>query len=270
MSGATSKVIDERVRIDIKDNVAEIRLCRSEKLNALDQRMFEAIVKSAAEIAVDETVRAIILSGEGKAFCAGIDLESLESLMSEEGKGRMLARTHGVANLYQQAAWAWRELPIPVIAVLQGVAFGGGLQIALGADMRFCEPKTKMSMMEVKWGIVPDMAGTILLRGLVREDVLRELVYTARIFEAAEAEQLGIVTKVCEDSYSTAMMIARSIARQSPRAVRAAKHLLNETQNSSSSEALLRESVKQFALLGGPDQREALLAYREKRDPTFQ
>ncbi len=231
--------------------------------------MFDALIAAAETVTADPTIRAVVLSGEGKAFCAGIDLESLQCLMSDDGRRAMQSRSHGLANRYQQAALAWREAPVPVIAALHGVAFGGGMQIPLGADIRISTPDTKFSLMEVRWGIVPDMAGTILLRSIVREDVLRELIYTARVFTGTEAASIGIVTQLATDPHAAALELAHSIAEHGPRAVRAAKQLLNQTQAMSPQEALLLESEIQVELLAGPDQLEALNAHAEQRKPCY-
>lgn len=257
-------LIEDRVAVTRRAGVAEVQLLRPDKMNALDEAMFRALAQAAATVAADTTVRAVVLSGEGRAFSAGIDLSALNSLVSEQGRARLAERTHGPANLYQQAVLAWADVPVPVIAALHGVAFGGALQLALGADMRIAAPETKMSIMEVRWGIVPDMAGTVTLRRLVREDVARDLIYTGRVFLAEEAVTLGLVTRL-----ASALETAATIAQQSPRAVRAAKELLEKTLNCSVAEALQAESAIQLELLGGPDQREALAAHAEKRPPVY-
>jgi len=171
----------QRVSIAIEDHVADVRLTRPEKLNALDPAMFAALTDAIAQLEATSGLRAAVLSGEGRGFCAGLDMAS----MASGGSGMDLAtRTHGLANDFQQVAWGWRTLPVPVIAAVHGVAFGGGLQIASGADIRIVAPDARLSAMEMKWGIVPDMAGYALWRGNVRDDVLRELIYTAREFGA--------------------------------------------------------------------------------------
>jgi enoyl-CoA hydratase/carnithine racemase len=185
------------------------------------------------------------------------------------GETRDLAvRTHGLANFPQAAVWGWRQLPVPVIAAIQGVAFGGGFQLALGADMRFLAPDARMSIMEIKWGLVPDMAGTPILASLVRDDLLRELTYTGRIFSAQEALSYGLATRICEDPRAGALDVAREIAGKSPQAVRAAKRLLNNL-SVDPGPALLAESVEQMKLMGSPNQLEAVRANIEKRAPRF-
>ena len=188
--------MNDRVIIDIEDGVADVRLIRADKMNALDNAMFEALVAAGERLKTEKGVRAVVLSGEGRAFCAGLDMgnfgrmaegprgRSATAERSDEGLG---ARSHGVANRAQYACWVWRELPVPVIAAVHGVAFGGGFQVALGADMRYVAPDARMAVMEIKWGLVPDMAGTQLMRHLAREDIVRELTYTGRIFSGEEA-----------------------------------------------------------------------------------
>jgi enoyl-CoA hydratase/carnithine racemase len=180
----------------------------------------------------------------------------------------LMPRTHGLANAAQQAVWGFRQLPVPVIAAVQGAAFGGGFQLALGADIRLLAPDAKMSIMEIKWGLVPDMAGTPVLVSLVRDDILRELTYTGRIFSAQEALSYGLATKIVEDPRAAALELALEIAGKSPDAIRAAKRLFNGLLVDPGS-ALLAESAEQMKLIGSPNQREAVLANIEKRPPRF-
>ena len=214
-----------------------------------------------------------MLSAEGRAFCAGLDVSNFAS-MAGGGNGNasqssLVDRTHGVANLAQHAAWMWRELPMPVIAAVHGVAFGGGLQVALGADIRYAAPDSRFSVMEIKWGLVPDMAGTQLLRHLVRDDVLRELTYTGRIFSAEEAQSMGIVTRVSEDPLADALATAQEIAGRNPDAIRADKRLLNDARYLDAEAGLLEESREQEQLIGSPNQVEAVMAEMEKRPANF-
>src|SRR6267154_3971968 len=185
--------MEQRVAISISDGIADVRLVRADKMNALDAAMFEAIVTATERLAHEKGVRAVVLSGEGKAFCAGLDMGSFAAMKQDgdavPGVRDLTNRTHGIANRPQQCAWQWRELPVPVIAAVHGVAFGGGFQIALGADMRYATADTRFSVMEIKWGLVPDLSGTQLMRHLAREDVVRELTYTGRVFNGTEAQQ---------------------------------------------------------------------------------
>ena len=267
--------MEQRVSITITDGVADVRLVRADKMNALDVAMFEALVAATDRLSKEKGVRAVVLSGEGRAFCAGLDMGRFAAMKEKGGNGiaggekrDLTARTHGLANHAQQAVWGWRQLPVPVIAAIQGVAFGGGFQLALGADMRFLTPDARMSIMEIKWGLVPDMAGTPILASLVRDDILRELTYTGRIFSAQEALSYGLATRICDDPRAEAFALARAIAGKSPYAIRAAKRMLNNL-SVDPGPALLAESVEQMELMGGANQLEAVRANIDKRAPRF-
>ncbi|MGX1321101.1 enoyl-CoA hydratase/carnithine racemase [Bradyrhizobium sp. USDA 377] len=267
--------MEERVSISISEGVADVRLVRADKMNALDQAMFEALVAATDRLSKDKSVRAVVLSGEGRAFCAGLDMGRFAAMKEKGGNGipggenrDLTVRTHGQANFPQQAVWGWRQLPVPVIAAVHGVAFGGGFQLSLGADMRFLSADARMSVMEIKWGLVPDMAGTPILASLVRDDILRDLTYTGRIFSAQEAVSYGLATRICDDPRAAALEVAREIAGKSPDAIRAAKRLLNNL-SVDPGPALLAESVEQQKLIGSANQTEAVRANLEKRAPKF-
>jgi len=269
--------MNERIEtIRHADGVVELHLARPDKMNALDPAMFDALIDAGSRLVADASVRAVVLAGRGKAFCAGLDMQSFERMGQGDaaqvlgGAGADLAtRTHGIANVAQQVAMVWREVPVPVIAAVHGVAFGGGLQVALGADLRLLAPDTRMSVMEIKWGLVPDMGGLVLMRELARNDVVRELTYTGRIFAAEEAVALGFATRVVADPLAEALRMAREIAQKSPDAIRAGKRLLNAAMGHSAAELLLAESVEQRALIGSANQREAVRANLERRAPNF-
>ena len=261
--------MDDRVSVSILEGIADVRLVRADKMNALDIPMFEALVAATERLAGEKGLRAVVLSGEGPAFCAGLDMGRFAAMKDGGGEERDLAmRTHGLANFPQAAVWGWRQLPVPVIAAVHGVAFGGGFQLALGADIRVLAADAQMSIMEIKWGLVPDMAGTPILAGLVRDDILRELTYTGRIFSAREALGYGLATKVCDDPRAAAFELAREIAGRSPDAIRAAKRLLNNLSVDPAA-ALLAESIEQMKLMGSPNQLEAVRANIERRPPRF-
>jgi enoyl-CoA hydratase/carnithine racemase len=266
--------MEKRVSVTISDGVADVRLVRADKMNALDAAMFDALVATSERLAQEKGVRAVVLSGEGRSFCAGLDMGRFAAMKEKGGNGvageerDLSKRTHGLANFPQQAVWGWRQLPVPVIAAIQGVAFGGGFQLALGADMRFLSPDARMSIMEIKWGLVPDMAGTPILASLVRDDILRELTYTGRIFSAQEALSYGLATRICDDPRATAFEVAREIASKSPDAIRAAKRMVNNL-SVDPGPALLAESVEQMKLMGGANQLEAVRANIDKRAPRF-
>lgn len=264
-------VHEDRIKVTITDGVADVRLVRADKMNALDFAMFDALTATCDRLKSETGVRAVVLSGEGRAFCAGLDTSRFETMKEGKGSGRLgslEARTRGIANEPQYAVWGWRELPMPVIAAVHGVALGGGFQLTLGADMRFVAPDTRMSILEIKWGLVPDMAGTPILASLMRDDVLRELTYTGRIFSGREAYDYGLATRVCDDPYQAALETAREIAGKSPDAIRAAKRLFNNLAVDPA-RALLAESVEQQKLMGKPNQVEAVRANIEKRAPMF-
>lgn len=262
---------DSRVRVDIDaQGVAEVTLARPDKMNALDPAMFDAINAAIAQLRGDKRVRAVVLHGEGRAFCAGLDKGSFEAMLDGPAQfGDIPARTHGLANRWQHVAWGWRDLPVPVIAAVHGVAFGGGLQIALGADVRCVHPQTKLSVLEVKWGLVPDMAGCVFMAELLRADVVRELTFTGRVVSGDEAVRIGLCTKTAEDPLSAAFEMARQIAASSPDAVRAAKRLLNASSGVRADHVLAQESKEQAALIGSANQREAVAAGLESRAAVF-
>ncbi|MBM6577399.1 crotonase/enoyl-CoA hydratase family protein [Microvirga sp. SRT01] len=253
-----------RVTMTVEDGVADVRLARAEKLNALDAAMFADIAATIDRIGAMTDVRAVVLSGEGRGFCAGLDMAA----MAGGGSGLLTAeRTHGPANLVQHVAWGWRALPQPVIAALHGVALGGGLQIASGADIRIAHPETRLSVRELHWGIVPDMAGFALWRGTVRDDHLREAIYAAREFAAVEAERLGFVTRLADDPLAEALALARTIAGRSPAAIRAAKRLAGAEGDAAT--LLMAETEEQQRLIGTPEQTEQVRANMERRPARF-
>jgi enoyl-CoA hydratase/carnithine racemase len=256
--------------------VADVRLNRADKMNALDTAMFEALVATGVELARDPSLRAVVLSGEGRCFCAGLDFSSFQS-MSGGARGdkpatNLLSRSDGAspANFAQRAAWVWTEVPVPVIAAVHGVAYGGGLQIALGADLRFVAPDAKLSVMEIKWGLVPDMSGTQTLRRLVRLDVAKELTFTGRVVSGTEAVELGLATRVAADPRATALEMAAEIAAKSPNAIRAGKQLLDASGVVPVADGLRLEEKLQIGLIGSPNQIESVRANLEKRAPRFQ
>jgi enoyl-CoA hydratase/carnithine racemase len=264
--------MEDRIRLTITNGVADVRLNRADKMNALDPAMFKAIAETGARLKENSSVRAVVLSGEGRAFCAGLDVERITALTQGSSLlpfADLTKRTHGIANYVQHIVWIWRELPVPVIAAVHGVAFGGGFQLALGADFRYVAPETRLGIIESKWGLVPDMAGTQLMRYLAREDVIRELTYTARIFSAEEALAYGFVTRVVENPLVEALATARKIAEKSPDAIRAAKRLLNRAATCDALTGLTAETSEQRALIGSPNQVEAVRANLENRAPIF-
>lgn len=269
----------DRVTVSVTDGVADVRMNRPDKLNALDGAMFAALAETGEAIAADASVRAVVLSGEGRSFCAGLDFGSFSAMAgdgpADEGAMKRMAtdpvdRIPGkITNLGQQAVYAWTEMPQPVIAAVGGHALGGGIQIALGADLRIVAPDVKMSVLEIKWGLVPDMTGTAQLVRLVGLDVAKELTFTGRTVDGAEAVRIGLATRVADDPRAAAIELAGEIAGRSPDAIRAAKRLLNEAVQTTRAEAFLEESRALVALRGGANQVEAITATFEKRAPRF-
>ncbi len=267
MSAATTH-FRERVELAIERRVAHVRLNRPDKLNALDPAMFAALADAAEAVRGMAAVRSVVLSGNGSAFCAGLDLAAMAQL-GGAGRQSLVERTYGNCNHVQHAAMVWRDLPVPVICAIQGVCFGGGLQVASGADIRFVAPDERMAVMEVRWGLVPDMGGNVLWREQVRHDLLRELIYTHREFTGAEAVQYGFATHLADDPLASALAMAQEIASKSPDAIRAAKALCNSWHDAVDNELLLAESRAQQQLIGSANQREAVTAGLEKRAAQF-
>lgn len=265
----------ERVTVSIAEGVADVRLSRPDKLNALDLAMFDGLIEAGTRVARERGVRAVVLSGEGRAFSAGLDFMSFMAMAgggdgSGNGGGRMLARTGGSpANHAQRAAWVWAEVPVPVVAAVHGVAYGGGLQIALAADIRLVAPDAQLSVREIQWGLIPDMTGTQTLRRLVRLDVAKELTYTGRIVSGTEAVALGLATRTTATPYDDALALAREIAGRSPDAIRAAKQLLDQSGLVDLEAGLRLEERLQRGLLGTPNQVEAVQSTMEKRPARF-
>ena len=271
-----------RISLSIEGGVAHVRLNRADKMNALDDAMFEALIETGDGLANEKGLRAVVISGEGRAFCAGLDMGNFGKMAApgdaaKEGggktgsgiTGRLEKRSHGIANRPQHAVWVWRELPVPVIAAVHGVAYGGGFQLMLGADMRYVAPDTKLSIMEIKWGLVPDMAGTQIMRHLAREDIVRELTYTGRVFTGEEAGRIGFATRVTATPLEEALATAREIAGKSPDAIRASKRILNAAPVTDPASGLLSESVEQDRLIGSPNQIEAVMSNLEKRAANY-
>jgi enoyl-CoA hydratase/carnithine racemase len=261
---------ESRVRVRIEDHVAEVVLNRPDKRNGLDLAMFEGIVAAAEQIRGDLGVRAVVLRGEGKAFCAGLDWQFFMTA-DESARARMLERgASSPANLAQRVGWIWQELPVPVICAVHGAAFGGGLQIALGADIRLLGPEAQLSVMEIKYGLVPDMSATQTLLKLVRPDVAKELTFTGRIVGPEEAVKLGLGTRVVADPVAEALALAKEIAKKSPQAIRAIKKLFNAAPSLDVRAAFALETDEQLLLLGSPNQMEAAMAVMQKREPSFE
>jgi enoyl-CoA hydratase/carnithine racemase len=246
-----------RIALEIKDQIAFVTLNRADKLNALDMPMFEAIVNTTKQLKKDKAIRAIILSGDGPAFCSGLDVKSM--FKNPLTAVKLLIKPGARAsNLAQDVSFLWRDVPVPVIAVTHGKCWGGGFQIALGADFRYSTPDCEFSIMESRWGLIPDMAGTIALRELASIDVIKELAMTARIFKGDEAKQLGLVTHVFDDPMTEAIKFVDEIKKRSPDAIANTKLLFNKTWLSTIRQALNWETKLQKRLIGRYNQRAAI------------
>jgi enoyl-CoA hydratase/carnithine racemase len=264
----TDVATQQRVAIEISDHVAVVTLTRPEKHNALDVAMFEAIAGAASRVAAEPGVRAVVIHGDGPSFCSGLDVAGVMAGQPESDD--LMAPLRGsVPNWFQRPAYNWIEVPVPVIAAIHGHCLGGGLQIALGADIRFATPDARLSVLEVKWGLIPDMAITRTLPRLVGIDVAKELAFTGRMLSGAEAHDLGLVTHVADDPLAAARELAAEIAGRSPDAVRGMKHLFNESWTGSPEETLRLEADIQLGLLGTPNQLEAVRAGMLKEPAQF-
>lgn len=265
--------MSDRVTVTIADGVADVRFNRPDKRNALDNEQFAAIEAAGEALKAAAGVRVVVLSGAGESFCAGLDFSMFSSMAGAADTGARVNAGDMVAgritHLGQQVAWVWQELPVPVIAAVHGHALGGGLQIALGADIRIAHPDTQWSVREVHWGLVPDMTGTFMLSRLVRSDVARELTYTARMVGGREAYELGLVTRLSEHPYDDAMALAREIAARSPGAVRGSKVLFNRMFTDGAAEQFAAERREIGEQIGSPDQIEAVMSNLERRPPAF-
>ena len=263
------------VTIDIKNSIADVRLNREEKYNALSQDMFDAIIEAGQSLASADDVSAVVLSGNGRGFCAGLDMASFAS-MSDRPRNpgshadSLLAKDNRPENRAQRPAMVWKQLPMPVIGSLHGVVFGGGCQIALGTDIRIAAPDIKMSIMEIKWGLVPDMSITQTLRDIMPMDVAKELTFTGRILNGEQAKEVGLVTRVADDPFAEAMALAEEIAGKNPDAVRAGKALYEQAWHADARTGLELEAALQAELIGTANQIEAVKANFEKRAPSFQ
>lgn len=262
--------MSERVIITEQNGIATVTLNRPEKKNALDLDLIEALVSAANDLAHRRDIRAVILTGAGGTFCAGLDISAMPQIAKvAASNGGIMKRSHGKSNLFQAVSTLWMDLPMPVIAAVEGVAFGGGFQIMLGADIRIATPETKFSIMEAKWGLVPDMGGMVAMHRLARADIIRRLTYTAEVFDGQAALDYGFVTELSETPIKRATALAQEIANRSPDAVRTAKALINETALMGEAQTLLAESAAQKGVMGQFNQMEAVMAGFEKRPPKF-
>ena len=277
-------VIDERVTISVVDGIADVKMNRADKRNALDNAMFTSLSAAGEYLKKLDGLRVVVLSGDGASFCAGLDFSSFAQMAEAGAKANTDDNKAGeksdmnagamvdgrITHMAQQVCWVWQEVPVPVIAAVHGHALGGGIQIALGADIRIVHPDTQLSVREVHWGLIPDMTGTLMLSRLVRPDIVKNLVFTARVFSGKEGHEMGLVTQLSQDVHADAMTMAREIAGRSPEAVRGAKKLINLLANSGAAEQFAAERATIGQLIGTANQAEAVMSHFEKRPPNFE
>ncbi len=267
--------MSDRIQIHREAGVADVRLNRPDKMNALDTDMFRALNATAEELSADPTLRCVVLSGEGRSFCAGLDFSGFQGMTeaperSSEDPADIVAVPAGrITHHGQQAVYGWTEMPVPVIAAVHGHALGGGIQLALGADIRIVAPDAKLSVLEIRWGLIPDMTGTQALINLVGLDVAKELTFTGRTVSGEEAVALGLCTRISDDPHRDAMALAAEIASKSPDAIRAGKRLFNAAPKVSTAEGFANEREEIGKLIGSANQVEQIQAFFEKRDPRF-
>ncbi len=271
---AVPGVTEDRVTISIEDGIADVRMNRADKRNALDNAMFTSLAAVGDYLKTLSELRAVVLSGDGASFCAGLDFGSFQAMaQGSSGQGGSVnagAMSDGrITHLAQQVCWVWQEVPVPVIAAVHGHALGGGMQIALGADIRIVHPDTQLSVREVHWGLIPDKTGTLMLSRLVRPDIVKDLVFSARVFSGAEGFELGVVTRLSKTPQADAMDLAQEIAGRSPDAVRGAKKLINLMANDGAAQQFAAEREVIGKLIGGANQVEAVMSHFEKRPPKF-
>lgn len=264
--------MNDRVSVDIQDHIATVTLNRPEKYNAFDPAMFDAVSDAGRELSARADVRVIVLTGAGGNFSAGLDISGMGS--GDDGVDDFsdvaFEKLYGTpANRFQHPAWVWHAAPVPVIAAIDGVCLGAGMQVAAGADIRLSAPDAKFSILEIKWGLVPDMGFTAVMRDVIRLDHLKQLAYTGRIVSADDALRLGLISEIHVDPLTRAQAMAQEIAGRSPDAVRATKRLVNQGWRQSQEESLLLEARLQEAVMNQGNQIEAVMANVQKRAPDF-
>ena len=250
------------VAVTVEGAIAQVRLNRPDKLNALTLDTLDALVAVAHDLAHDKTLRGVVLGGAGRSFCAGLDFASVFRTPSRVATA-FVPRPWRGTNTFQEACWAWRRIPVPVVAAVQGHCFGGGLQIALGADFRITTPDAQWAVLEAKWGLIPDMSGIQALSQQVGMDVAKRLTMTGEVVSGERAVELGLATEVADDPYVAAAALLDTIATRSPDSVAAAKRLFNRTWTSGDRRTFAQERFEQAWLLAAKNTaiaREAAMA----------
>ena len=260
--------MSDSLTIAVDEHVATVTLNRPDKANAVNLEMFDALTEAGRDLAANRSVRAVVLAGAGDNFCAGIDVSLFQGGFDFDA-GALAPLEGSPANRFQSAAYVWRELPVPVICAIRGVAFGAGLQIALGADLRYARPDASLAIMEIKWGLIPDMGLSTTLRDILPVDKAKELAWSGRPVSGAEAHAMGLVTALHDDPLAAAMEAAAGIRERSPDAIRATKRLVNSAWRLTDTDALALEAELQLGVLGKKNQLEAVMANVQKRVPDF-
>lgn len=261
--------MSDTVVLKVEGHVATVTLNRPDTHNAINLEMFEALSDVGEQLKSLRSVRSVVLQGAGENFCAGIDTSIFQKSGFAVDSQAMAPGASSPANFFQRAAYVWREIPMPVICAITGVAYGGGLQIALGADLRYACPDARMSVMEVKWGLIPDMAISTTLRDILAVDRIKELAWSGRVVTGDEALQLGLVTALHDDPRAAAKQTALAISEKSPDAIQAMKRLFNSAWQLSDAKALALEAELQLSVIGKENQLEAAMANSQNREPEF-
>lgn len=266
--GEPAMAKSDTVVIERDQNRARVRLNRPAKHNGMNLEMLEAVNAAAKTLRGERALRSIVIQGNGASFCAGLDFASV--LKAPLAAAPAMAQLWlPYANRFQRWSLAWRDIGVPVVAAIHGNCFGAGLQLALGADVRVAAPDARLSVMEARWGLVPDMGGALLLRELVSIDIAKQLVMSARVIDAREAQQIGLVTHIADDPVARADEIAAEMSRYSPDAVAAGKYLLQQAWQASDSDAAAAERRWQRRLIGRANQRISIARNGESPDRPF-
>lgn len=249
------------LRVEKNNGIATVYLNRPDKRNAMSFALLKELVKTADKIRQDRSIRCVILIGEAQVFSAGIDLADLNNPKNKAYAAWELIKPG--QSLFQKAFLIWQELPVPVIAAIEGYCFGAGMQLALAADIRIAHPQTQMSIMETRWGLVPDMGLTRTIKGIIGVDLAKELSLTARIFDAEYAKEIGLVTHLAETPLEKAQQLAEEIIQRSPDAVAAVKQVLDAMEHNPK-KSLRLEKIWQLKLLLG---KNSLIARKKDKNP---
>ena len=252
------------IRIEKKQGIATVYLNRPAKRNAMSFELLRELVAVAKKIKSDRSIRCVILTGETNVFSAGIDLADLNN-----PKNRAYAAWELIKpgqSLFQKAFLIWQELPVPVIAAIEGYCFGAGMQLALAADIRIAHPKTQMSIMETRWGLVPDMGLTRSIKGIIGVDLAKELSLTARVFDGDYAKEIGLVTHLNDSPVEQAQLLAQEMLQRSPDALAAVKQVLDAMEHQPK-KSLRLEKIWQLKLLLG---KNSQIARKKDKNPEIE